>query len=1002
MRDKLSALLGVSSEEGHKVSMLLTQSVFIGIFIGAFDITAYSLLLSTYDEKLMARGYVVSGVAGFILTLLYLNLRSKYDFRKFATINLLFILAIVGALWLAVSSSTEKGIIFLIFVMLAPLNILSFLGFWRTTERLFNGKPEKVFRFLEGGLITGILIVSFVIPVILSFKFQTYNILIVSILSVLVAIIVQMLINKRFSINGAIAEEYTENITKRLPLFLKKDPFQRTLGLFTALSVLTAFLIQYMFMSVTRKQFPVSEDMAVFLGIFTGIMMIFNLFMKYMGFPFIIHRYRINLSLIISPVLITILSVVTIVSGFSITQAAKGFMIIVLILGFNRLISKSFKDSVEIPSYKIIFQSVSKKLRPQLQSGIDGTVNEMGLIFSGIVLAGFGFLSFFKLIHFSILLFIVSLIWIFVGVKLLKRYNNSLEKTAVSDPAVDEFQPVFNNRFTSGLEFRKDYFGIISGNYSSLIKINERYFEQLSTHAISRKDINLLPAFRKIANNPSLGNIIRQRSHEIIETLNSRNISTDEGLRLLAGTRLPQTTEILKLLRNNSIESKKLAIHIIGKFRITDLLSVVCESLSSPGLAQDAYEVLLSFGEGVEDELLRFYLINSGNVKLSRIILQLLGNTCSKESSGFLFSNLWSNSRQIKEISVKSLLKFKFKPSEEEKARLENLIFEIIGIMAWNLNAEITLERQKNDFLLDKIKLENKRMEIFLFNVLSLTYGIDIIGEIRRNLSEKTFESTCHALEIVRKVVSVSIQPNLLVLLDDIPVRKKVKKLSENYAIESSRHNLAEEIINRDYNLISIWTKACTLRCISKIEGKEMEESVTALLFSPEDIIQEESAYLIARSNPDLYYSASPRIPVQVKRKLDRIVNGSFDKKGMLFERVQFLTDCFTEIPAWELFTLAAELHFINNKDINSVNGSEGNIIWSLKNDNSYQDVEIVYNGAIGKMKDKTDVETPNSDSTDLFFYQLSLNSVEEYHFQYPDRSREILGYVDKIQETSE
>lgn len=1000
MRDKLSALLGVSSDEGHKISMLLTQSVFIGIFIGAFDITAYSLLLSTYDEKLMARGYVVSGVAGFILTFLYLNLRSKYDSRKFATVNLLFILAIVVSLWLAVNSSSEKGMIFLIFVMLAPLNIISFLNFWRTTEKLFSGKPDKVFRFLEGGLMTGILIISFIIPVILSLKVRTGNILLISIFSVFAATIVQMIINNRFSINFDAGEEYTEDIIKRLPLFVKKDPFIRTLGLFTALSVLTAFIIQYLFMSVTRKQFPVSEDMAVFLGIFTGIMMIFNLFMKFAGFPFIIHHYRINLSLIISPVLITILSVVTIISGFSITQAEKGFMIIVLILGFNRLISKSFKDSVEIPSYKIFFQSVSKKLRPQLQSGIDGTVNEMGLIFSGIVLAAFGFLSFFKLIHFSILLFIISLIWIFVGVKLLKGYKDSLTRISVPDNATAELQRVFNNRFTSGLEFRKDYFGIISGNFSSLIRINETYFEELSAHAISKKDINLLPAFRKIANNPSLGTTIRQRSHEIIETLNSRNIVPDEGLRLLAGTRLPQTTEILKLLRNNSVESKKLAIHIIGKFRITDLLSVVCESLNTPGLAQDAYEVLLSFGDGVEDELLRFYLINSGNLKLSRIVLQLLGNTCTKESTGFLFSNLWSNSRQIKEISVKSLLKCKFKPSEEEKVRLENLVIEIIGIMAWNMNAEISLERKKNDFLLEKFKPENRRMETFLFNILSLTYGIDIISEIKRNISEKTFDSTRHALEIVREVVAVSIQPLLNALLDDIPVRKKVRKLSGFYALELSRHNLEEEIINRDYNLISIWTKACTLRSISRIEGKEMEESVTALLFSPEEIIQEESAYLIARSNPDLYYSASSRIPVQVKRKLDRIVIGSSDKQGMLFERVQFLADCFKEIPAWELFTMAADLRFINKKDLSSVNGNEGSIIWSLKIDNSCEDVQIIYNGAIGKLQDKNDVVTPNL--SDLFFYQLSLNSVEEYNFQYPDRSNAVLGYVDRIHETSE
>jgi hypothetical protein len=666
-----------------------------------------------------------------------------------------------------------------------------------------------------------------------------------------------------------------------------------------------------------------------------------------------------------------------------------------MIFGFNRLVSKSFKDSVELPSFKILYQTVSKKLRPEIQSGIDGSVNEMGLLFSGIVLAGFGLLSFFGLNYFSILLSVISLIWIFVGVRLIKEYRVSLRN--VSDPHSPSHEPhlILKNRFTAGIEFRKDYFEIITGNYSALDKISEQYFEKLSEQAISKKDINLLPALRKIAGNPAVETVMRQRSHEIIDALNRKDIAIDEGLRLLAGTRLPQTTEILKLLRNNSIETKKLAIYIIGKFRITDLLSVVCEALNTPGLAHDAYEVLLSCREGVEDELLRFYLINSGNLKVSRIILQLLGNTCSKESTGFLFSHLWSNSRHVKEISVKSLLRCKYKPDKDEKKRLENLVFEIIGILTWNLNAEIILEKQRNTFLLEKIRLENTRVETFLFNILSLIYGTEIISEIRRNISENRIESTAHAMAIVSEVVSVSLKEVLTIVLDDIPLRKKVKKLSDYFPAEiSGQKNLAEELINRDYNLISLWTKASTLRSISKIEGKEMAESVTALLFSPEEIIQEESAYLIVRSSPELYHLASSRISEQVKRKLDRIVNVSFDRRGMLFEKVRFLSECFKDIPPWDLFMLAGELRFINDQEMDNSDGEEGSILWTLNKDTNIQNVQIVYDGAIN-LKNRL------KESRELSYYQLSLASVEEYQFQYPDRSNLILGYADKIQELS-
>ncbi len=67
MIGKLHTLLGTEPGEESMVSMLLAQSVFLGIFIGAFDIAAHSLLLSTFDEKMMARGYIVSGFAGILL-----------------------------------------------------------------------------------------------------------------------------------------------------------------------------------------------------------------------------------------------------------------------------------------------------------------------------------------------------------------------------------------------------------------------------------------------------------------------------------------------------------------------------------------------------------------------------------------------------------------------------------------------------------------------------------------------------------------------------------------------------------------------------------------------------------------------------------------------------------------------------------------------------------------------------------------------------------------------
>ncbi|MBA4322794.1 MAG: hypothetical protein C0408_08265, partial [Odoribacter sp.] len=132
MKDRLFQLLGIEHGEESMVSMLLTQSVFLGIFYGAFDISAHSLFLAIFDEKVMARAYVVSGFAGIILTGLYTWFQARLRFRNFATTNLIFVTILTLVLWIALLLSPSKWVIFVVFVMLGPLNILAMLGFWGT------------------------------------------------------------------------------------------------------------------------------------------------------------------------------------------------------------------------------------------------------------------------------------------------------------------------------------------------------------------------------------------------------------------------------------------------------------------------------------------------------------------------------------------------------------------------------------------------------------------------------------------------------------------------------------------------------------------------------------------------------------------------------------------------------------------------------------------------------------------------------------------------------
>lgn len=1009
MREKLLSALGIESGEESMVSMLLAQSVFLGIFFGAFDISAHSLFLSIFDEKMMARGYVVSGVAGIILTALYTGLQTRMKFKNFAILNLTFVTSLSLLLWIAIILSPSKWVIFLLFIMLGPLNILAALGFWGTAGRLFTLRQGKrLFGLVDAGLVVGIIISCYTIPVLLSFNFESRNILLVSALSVMIAAIVQIMIGSKFSFVAGKEEQKPEKAEKKRSVLtaFREDRYTRIMGIFVALSVVTAFFIQYSFMAVTREQYPSEEDMARFLGIFTGSMMIFTLLVKLLVFSYLIRNYGLRTCLAISPVLVAVFTAIAIIVGMTMgftPETASGFLIFFLLLALSRLFSKALKDSIESPSFKVIYQTIDEKIRYEIQSGMDGTVNEIAALSAGLILAGMGVLSFINLIHFSWVLFIFIILWGFIAIMLYTEYRKSIRKAL--EPANEEvtvrhgtISGFLNNRFAAENAFRNDYFRLITGDYSSLDSNTSLwYFRKIIDHASSGNDTGLIPVLKKLNTLGSLDEDNRRLSGELMKKLGE--VSSDgradgdkliSARKMLSGSRLPQTTEILRLLRDNSLEAKRLGIFIIGKFRLTDMLPEVCDCLNIRGLEIDAFSVLKSFDNAAGIDLERFYLASSGNINTSKTILRLLGRINTRESRIFLFSRLWSNSRLLKESVLKCLVENDFKPLDEEKDKLHQLISETIGIMTWNLSARKSLERRNDPILLEVLNKEIVRWRSYLFDLLSITYDRSSVVKIKENLESETVESVNYALEMIDIVIDEAIKQKLIMLLDAVPDEEKLKNLYQFYPVEIPEYNkLIEDIINRDYNLVSIWTKACFLRSIKEIEGETITESVVALLFSPEEILQEESARIISQSGRELYRSISHRIPESSRKRLGKIAEGELPGEEFLSARTLFLANCFPSVPEDELLSIAAHLKY--HKDFQSLTSqiTDNIIIWPLSGTGTTGRVHIFYNGKISE----ADLNTGFTGKTS--YYTLSLSATSDFNYQYPESSFEIYKYID-------
>lgn len=564
------------------------------------------------------------------------------------------------------------------------------------------------------------------------------------------------------------------------------------------------------------------------------------------------------------------------------------------------------------------------------------------------------------------------------------------------------------NKYSGKTLFRAKLFEIETGILTLLDIIrNPWYFEELFGYTRSSRDINMLPAMKKIAASAGFDESTRQRASETEEMLeelarNRKDLPSnlagctetekaEYARQLLSGTRYPQTTEILRLLRDKSVELKRLALFLIGKFKMTDMIQEVCSCFTIKGLAEDAYAVLMSFGKMSGKEIDRCYLAIAGNQASHKAMLRLLASGASQNDCSFLVERLWSTSRQTRETVAETLLDLKYRPDGGEEEKLKGSIIETFGILSWIISAHICLQNNNNSLLSKEIEKEYFRWKKYLLDLLYLAYGTEI--RHRRGNTPGHNDDNDKLIQTLADIIFTEKDRGIKAGSVEIKsFHDRYKKLRRYLHGEIPQYNvLLEDIINCDYNLLSVWTKACALRSIPEIEQLTMHESVVALLFSPEDILREEAALLISRSGKDLYKAASSRIPMNSRKGIEKIITSGTSEGELIFEKVKFLSECFGKIDENELITLAEKTVFVTNDEKGIYSQPDDSILWSFTRDNTSPEV-IVKNDVSEDLRGM--VKDLRAESS--FCYMLPFASIMEFGFEYPENTLEILNYIDK------
>lgn len=945
MSSGLRKILSIEKEEVSAVSILLFQSVFLGIFAGTFDVSAQSYFLEVFSADQIPKAFAYSGAVGILITSLYSFLQARMRFSVFAVLNLLFVAVVSISLRLGFVLYNSDHLVFAMFVLMGPLTIISFLSFWGTVGRIFSLRQGKrLFGLIDAGQIMGIILASYAIPILLSFEFKILNSLYICSLAAVIALVIQIFISTKYDLTRQTIIHKGKKRSNFFDLF--KTKYTSLMVGFVVLSVLAAFFIHYNFLVVTEENYPEPNALASFLGVFMGTVMVFTLTVKTFVYSRLMKTYGLKLALAISPIILAIFVVAALLVGsiYGYSAASSGFTLFFLLLVSAKLFSKSFKDSVEVPSSKILYQSLDPDVRYDVQSRIDGTVNELAALSAGLLMAGLALIAGFKLIHFSVVLGGILLLWLFFAFRLHGFYKKSLndalkdyqaskgnKSRVIAIHEIEDISMLKNQGIEKILRFApQSWNGFISKNIKSLLSGPEN----LRTITLKWIDKLTIQESESILQqtDPKSGGKDSGLILSLLKRFGISGIKSDrESLRLLLESEDPEDMlravliiennplsetnfqHISLLLRETNFKVKVSTIRLIGKQKYTQFSGRLIDLLEDRVFYPFAFNALTMMAEDIIDKLDQAFYRTSVSPKMMDRLLRLLCSVNSAKVIPLLISKLDQPEIYIHKRVLKNLGERGYIPNSIELQRLTDYIHKIIGVTAWDITAKHSLVEGKfSAELIRAFEQEIKDDYSFLFDILTVMYDSQTVYQIKNNIETGSSESIGYSLELLDIFVDESIKYSLFALLEDSGENSRISALQTEYPVEILKgEKLLHGIINRDYNYLDSYTRILSIHELSQLPDYLPGEDIIAQLFNPDLRVSEISAAQLFSLNRDAFREVLERLPADRAVHLHQILDDEFkDREGIghrLLNKVLENTGLFDGFSVFSLFQLSSK-----------------------------------------------------------------------------------------------
>ena len=970
MIKSLLRFLGGETGEEKQMLLLLGKGFFMGIMIATYKVGAETLFIKEIGEERLSEAFFWTGGLGIVFTVIYVSLQKRINFSSLVTSGTFLILLIIIGLRVVFHvngyqvNETYKEIIFVLYIMVGPVVAVTLLGFWGIFGRIFGLKQAKrIIGGIDSGALFATLIAFFSVPFLTrTIIDETYDLLVISSIAALGVFIFTILLSVNFNMDRVTKMPKGENKKKVSYLDLFKNKYLRLLSVFLIFSMGASVFANYTFISSTETWFTINDviqdqQLTDFLSFFNGAIIILSFVIQSFINDFIIGKFGLKIALMVMPFILIIFTLGAIVSGHLFTYQIRTdeYILFFLFTASAKLLTDALKDALENPAFKLFFLPIEVQRRFDIQTRIEGVVNEFAKLSAGAMQLGLGVLGFFELIHYSYFILTIAAMVVWMSSRLFTQYKLTLKETLqkqrsdLQDAGKKNEQSTINvikndtksRDADTALHALKilEKLEPIEFEFTLLNMLNSRS-TAIRTHAYTKLEeylcFDALEIIEREAETEGDEDVLAAAKKTLVSLRKASEFKlTDVGIKKLIrstdaidrarGARLlikasedRHISYLVELLGDINPLVRTAAMITAGKVRRPELWTILVENLHLATYSNVAMSSLTAVGDA------SFHTIDSSFYKTGQYlpsmqrIVQLMGRIGGRQAQELLWKKIDFPDKKIVSELLLSLSFLGFRAKEFQAARIKLMVEAEIGDVAWNIKVlqEIPKHTKYDTMIRQAFKEEDSTNFANIFMLLSMMYDSQNVLLVRENIEFGTIESVSFAVEMMDVFVEEELKPKLFSIMDDLKPEDQLARLHNFYPPEyfEDYEDLLLQIINRDYNRINRYTKTLALYRVSQI-SKEVSMDLIANLFNPDPIILQTTAYAIYKIDKQAYEEHSRRLKPAIKKELDKAIlppvfkkdDEVYHQKMLLVERIILLKgmDIFEKIPGLQISYLA-------------------------------------------------------------------------------------------------